>query len=256
MIENFKNFDFKKNMSNLGNKFDNIWGKVFTFSEDVWEGIKESDIGQFVSNIFDKIKNKFGEWLGKIKESPIGQFVKNLFDKISEGMTKFFEENPVGVWMNSKIILPIQKGLGVIGDFFSYISETWDWSSPWESMSNLFTMNKKDKKTGLSKFEVWQNEKYENVDDAIIRADGSIIKTNPSDTLVALKNIPLSMNQIRDDVNRNLSSSLSSIGNDGLDNKLNTIIEVLSRILDKDVQINMPPQTRSDLDMIMSGGMI
>ena len=141
----------------------------------------------------DKIKNKFGEWLGKIKESPVGKFVEDLFSKISDGMTKFFNENPVGVWVKSSIITPIQKALGTIGDFFGFISDNWDWKHPIDSMTSIFGGFKEDKKTGLSEFDIWQSAKYANissVDDAIIRTDGSVIKTNPKDTLVALKDIP------------------------------------------------------------------
>ena len=95
------------------------------------------------------------------------------------------------------------------------------------------------------------------IDDAIIRADGSIIKTNPKDTLVALKDIPLSMEQVRSDTTKNLNSSLNGLGNDKtLEKKLTAIIDVLSKILDKDIQVNLPPQTRGDLDIIMSGGMV
>ena len=41
-----------------------------------------------------------------------------------------------------------------------------------------------------------------------------------------------------------------------LEKKLTTIIDVLSKILAKDVQVNVPQQTRSDLDILMNGGMI
>lgn len=99
--------------------------------------------------------------------------------------------------------------------------------------------------------------KVDSIDDAIIRTDGSIIKTNPKDTLVALKDIPLSMEQVRSNTTKNLNSSLNGLGSDKtLEKKLTTIIDVLSKILAKDVQVNLPPQTRGDLDMIMSGGMI
>ena len=123
-------------------------------------------------------------------------------------------------------------------------------------------MIKKDKRTGLTEFETYKQNLLNptdvtNVNDAIIRSDGSIIKTNPKDTLVALKDIPLSMGQVRSNTTKNLNSSLSGLGNDKtLENKLTTIIDVLSKILDKDVQVNLPPQTRGDLDIIMSGGMI
>ena len=94
------------------------------------------------------------------------------------------------------------------------------------------------------------------VNDAIIRTDGSIIKTNPKDTLVALKDIPTSIDKVRAESNKDLNDNLTTIQNNDLDNRLSDIMNVLSKILDKDVQIALPPQTRSDLDLIMSGGMI
>ena len=254
MLNTIKNFDFKKALGKVGNTID----KVFEFSADLWDGIKESSFGQFVKDIFNSIKDKFSEYWNKLKESPVGQFVQDLFDKISEGMTKFFNENPIGVWVKSKIITPIQKALGTIGDFFTYISESWDWHHPIDSMTKIFEGFKVDKKTGTSKFEEWRDAKYaDEIDDAIIRTDGSIIKTNPRDTLVALKDIPQSINQVREDTNRTLNSSLGTIeGDRNLEKNMSTIIDVLSRILEKDVQIQLPPQTRSDIDMVMSGGMI
>ena len=95
--------------------------------------------------------------------------------------------------------------------------------------------------------------KVQSIDDAIIRTDGSIIKTNPQDTLVALKNIPLSMEKARMEANKNLGGL---DGSNSLEKKLNTIIDVLSKILSKDLKVEMPPQTRQDLDLIMCGGMV
>ena len=98
---------------------------------------------------------------------------------------------------------------------------------------------------------------YTSVDDAIIKTDGSIIKTNPKDTLVALKDVPLSVDKVREDINKSLNKSITQLDRDGtLEKRLTTIIDVLSKILAKDVQIQLPPQTRNDLDMLMSGGMI
>lgn len=117
--------------------------------------------------------------------------------------------------------------------------------------------NKFKNKNRTNEFLSDLNYSVTDVNDAIIRTDGSIIKTNPKDTLVALKDVPLSMEQVRNDTTKNLNSSLSNLGSDkNLENKLTTIIDVLSKILDKDVQVNLPPQTRGDLDMIMNGGMI
>ena len=67
----------------------------------------------------------------------------------------------------------------------------------------------------------------------------------------------LSLNSVKDDTTKNLNESLSQIKRDEiLENKLTTIIDVLSQILSKDIQIQMPPQTRNDLDILMTGGMI
>ena len=254
IVNAIKNFDFKKTLSKVGGAID----KVFEFSADLWDGIKESSFGQFVTDIFNSIKNKFGEYWTKLKESPFGNFVSNLFDKISEGMTKFFNENPIGKWLDSHIIIHFKNAFGCVGDFFKFISDSWDWHSPIESLATIIGGFKKDKKTQKSKFDEWRDARYADfVDDAIIRTDGSIIKTNPKDTLVALKDIPQSINQVREDTNKNLNSTLGSIENDtNLDKNMTTIINVLSKILEKDVQIQLPPQTRNDIDILMSGGMI
>ena len=254
IINVIKNFDFKTALSKVGNAID----KVFEFSADLWDGIKESSFGQFVKDIFGSIKNKFSEWWVKLEESPFGNFISDMFNKIKDGMDRFFISNPVGVWIKSKIITPIQKALSSVGDFFEFISNNWDWHHPIESMTNIFEGFKVDKKTGTSKYEEWRNAKYDDVvNDAIIRTDGSIIKTNPKDTLVALKDIPQSINQVREDTNKTLNSSLGSIENNGnLEKNMLTIIDVLSKILEKNVQIQLPPQTRNDIDMLMSGGMI
>ena len=117
--------------------------------------------------------------------------------------------------------------------------------------------NKMKKTDKYNAFSNGMNYSVTDVNDAIIRTDGSIIKTNPKDTLVALKDVPLSMEKVRNDTTKNLNSSLNDFGNDKtLEKKLTTIIDVLSKILAKDVQVNLPPQTRNDLDMIMSGGLI
>lgn len=105
---------------------------------------------------------------------------------------------------------------------------------------------------------IWDNMggAFEEVEDAIIRTDGKIIKTNPKDTLVALKDVPLSIDKVRQDSNKNLNSSLSQLDINGtIDKQLTTIIDVLSKILVKEAVI-LPPQTRNDLDMLMNGGMI
>lgn len=241
-------------------------GKMKDFASNIWGGLKNlgseawSSFTNFIPDLLNKIKDKLFEGWNMLKESPLGQFVQKLFENIQSGMEKFFNENPIGKWMDSHIIAPIKNAFGQMGAWFSYIGDAFKKDGLLGALSAMTVgMIKKDKSTGLTDFEAYKQNLLNptNVDDAIIRTDGSIIKTNPKDTLVALKDIPLSMEQVRSDTTKNLNSSLNGLGSDKtLEKKLTTIIDVLSKILAKDVQVNLPPQTRGDLDMIMSGGMI
>ena len=98
------------------------------------------------------------------------------------------------------------------------------------------------------------------VRDAILRPDGSIVQTDPQDTLVALKNIPNSMSQVQSELARTTRDSINGIGGGSfsseIENKLNDIANILNQILSKDVQVNLPQQTRYDLDLVMSGGLV
>ena len=239
----------------------NVWGGLKNLGSEAWSSFKDGTLfTNFIPDLLNKIKDKLFEGWNMLKESPLGQFVQKLFENIQSGMEKFFNENPIGKWLDSHIIAPIKNAFGQMGAWFSYIGDAFSKDGITGALSAMTVgMIKKDKSTGLTDFEAYKQNLLNptNVDDAIIRTDGSIIKTNPKDTLVALKDIPLSMEQVRSDTTKNLNSSLNGLGSDKtLEKKLTTIIDVLSKILAKDVQVNLPPQTRGDLDMIMSGGMI
>lgn len=244
----------KEGLKNAWSKATEIWG----------EGKEAFKNGTFFTNfvpdLLNRIKDKLFEGWNMLKESPLGQFVQKLFENIQNGMTKFFDENPIGKWMDSYIIAPIKNAFGQMGAWFSYIGDAFEKDGMTGALHAMTVGSiKKDKSTGLTEFETYKQNLLNptTVDDAIIRTDGSIIKTNPKDTLVALKDVPLSMEQVRNNTTKNLNTSLSNLGNDKtLEKKLTTIIDVLSKILAKDVQVNLPPQTRSDLDILMSGGMI
>ena len=244
----------KEGLKNAWFKATEIWGEG---KEAFKNGTFFTD---FVPDLLNKIKDKLFEGWNMLKESPLGQFVQKLFENIQNGMEKFFNENPIGKWLDSHIIAPIKNTFGQMGAWFSYIGDAFSKDGITGALSAMTVgMIKKDKRTGLTDFEEYKQNLLNptNVDDAIIRTDGSVIKTNPKDTLVALKDVPLSMEQVRSDTTKNLNSSLNGLGSDKtLEKKLTTIIDVLSKILDKDIQVNLPPQTRGDLDMIMSGGMI
>ena len=239
----------------------NVWGGLKNLGSEAWSSFKDGTLfTNFIPDLLNKIKDKLFEGFNMLKESPLGQFVQKLFENIQSGMEKFFNENPIGKWLDSHIIAPIKNAFGQMGAWFSYIGNAFEKDGLLGALSAMTVgMIKKDKSTGLTDFEAYKQNLLNptNVDDAIIRTDGSVIKTNPKDTLVALKDVPLSMEQVRSDTTKNLNSSLNGLGNDKtLEKKLTVIIDVLSKILDKDIQVNLPPQTRGDLDIIMSGGMV
>lgn len=244
----------KEGLKNAWSKATEIWGEG---KEAFKNGTFFTD---FVPDLLNRIKDKLFEGWNMLKESPLGQFVQKLFENIQNGMTKFFDENPIGKWMDSYIIAPIKNAFGQMGAWFSYIGDAFEKDGMTGALHAMTVGSiKKDKSTGLTEFETYKQNLLNptTVDDAIIRTDGSIIKTNPKDTLVALKDVPLSMEQVRNNTTKNLNSSLGSLSEDkNLEKKLTTIIDVLSKILAKDVQVNLPPQTRSDLDILMNGGMI
>ncbi len=115
--------------------------------------------------------------------------------------------------------------------------------------------------TWTGEFEAFQERKRkeEKVDDAIIKTDGTIIRTHPDDNIIATKNLPTQVDTLYGNNQKDLDKNLSNIGggNSNLEKKVDTMIELLSQILNKkEVNITMPKQTRQDLDLIMSGGMI
>jgi hypothetical protein len=232
----------------------NFIAKIFEGLSKIWDSIK--NLG---SKAFNMVKDFGANVWNKISESELGLFVKNIFNKLKDGIDTFFKENPVGKWVDTHLIQPITELFSSIGMWFSYISDAYKKDGMLGALEastvGMFSKNKE----GKTQYDIYKEDKLKpitSVDDAIIRTDGSIIKTNPKDTLVALKDLPLSLNQVREDTNRSINS-LSDFGNGGnLEKNLSTIIDVLSKILEKNIQVNLPPQTRSDLDLLMNGGLV
>ena len=231
----------------------NFTSKIFDGLGKVWDGAK--NLG---SKAFNAVKDFGSDVWNKISESELGVFVKNIFSKLGDSIDKFFKENPVGKWMDTWIIQPVKNFFSSIGMWFSYISDAYEKDGLLGAISagtkGMFSKNKE----GKTQYDLYKEEKLKSVtsvDDAIIRTDGSIIKTNPRDTLVALKDLPLSINKVREDTAKSMNS-LSSGGEGTLDKNLSSIIDLLSKILEKNVQVNLPPQTRSDLDLLMNGGLV
>lgn len=85
-----------------------------------------------------------------------------------------------------------------------------------------------------------------NVQDAIIKSDGSIIHTSPDDNIIATKNDPQEI-QTSSNINLNTSS---------MEKRLDKMIGLLQALLDKDVTIQMPQQTAYELDSLIKGALL
>lgn len=230
------------------------------YSQLAMSGMSDADFASLGRNLFERERTNRVDWVRQYAKGNLSSlsnedfnYMGNLFMNKGYELTQSLGTekfkallevlNDVQDDSELKSIMANEKSLS------KFIAKTLN--------SDIDSTTKEILKNALAVLDPKNKIKVDSVNDAIIRTDGSIIKTNPQDTLVALKNIPLSMEQVRSDTTKNLNSSLSGLGNDKtLEKKLTTIIDVLSKILDKDVQVNLPPQTRGDLDMIMSGGMI
>ncbi len=219
--------------------------KVTEVAKTAWDRVKDNaqkkiDLGKKIFEQSNKIFNESKKILtdsskGASFKNNVLNFTKYIFGGLKKNINKVFKSGNTTKILKANLVSPIEKVFGSVKNFFT----------------NIFG--------GASKS---AQENVTDVNDAIIRTDGSVIKTNPQDTLIALKDIDTSMNAVKSETNKSLNNSLNEVTDNRTNNssdivdKMATIIDILSKILSKDVQTVNPPQTRYDLDLIMSGGMI
>lgn len=209
---------------------------------------------------FDGVKwDKDKGFLNNMKD-----ITSTIFNNIKNGITDFFKNNPLGKWLDDKVIKPIRNALGSIGFTFQFIQDTFTDAGGGlgglKAVAEAFTQetefvgNVYNKKKG--RYEMVKETKYQkglreyrdSMQDGIIRPNGDVIKTNPKDTLIALKDIDTSFRSVRQE------SNASSI--QGFDSaNVSTIINLLKRIAEKDTSLKLPQQTRYDIDILMNGGL-
>ncbi len=223
-------------------------------------GMSDADFASLGRNLFERDRTNRVDWVRQYAKGNLSSLSNEDFNYMGNlFMTKGYELTQSLGTEKFKALLEVLNDVQDDSELKSIMANEKSLSKFIAKTlnSDIDSTTKEILKNALTVLDPKNKIKVDSVNDAIIRTDGSIIKTNPQDTLVALKDIPLSMEQVRNDTTKNLNSSLGGLGSDKtLEKKLTTIIDVLSKILDKDVQVNLPPQTRGDLDMIMSGGMI
>lgn len=243
-----KKIDFKKDFSGFFEKIkkglsglrDIIWDGIMSIIEKVksfftWENIKNLtvDTAKFLRNVADKV-------FGFVYEFIAGVFgIETTWDD--------FKEKVAGV-LDRFIVKPISNVFNKIIDVFQYIGDLFEFvkSQGWGIFETAITGKFGEK---FNEYRVGLGREI-SVDDAILRKDGTIVRTSPDDNIIATKNDPSNFMEL----NKFTSDKLEKVSYDNsLTNKLDKMIGLLSKLVDKDVTITMPSQTKQDLIHIVEG---
>lgn len=200
----------------LGNIGEFIWGII----KDGWEILK--NVGQWIWDTILKpaweVLKNVGQWIWNTILKPAWEFLLNVGEKIWTEILlpawEFLKE--VGLWIWTEILEPAFKWLSDIGSkIWGVIKDTWNWalnigSKVWEAFkaaaiwtvdlgAKLWAWVKSKLDFGKDKEDLGKYDKHgnyvgdkgkynefgEKVDDAIIKPDGTIIRTHPNDTIIA-----------------------------------------------------------------------
>lgn len=239
------------------NFVDNIFGTIGTLVKDF---LNTNPIGQWISKyIINPIKDFFqsiGDTFAFLGSMSFGDLVKSIASGNFETDMASFKAKKKEERMKEYILGSDQYNAWRVSQGASLSGLSTD------KIFELFSASSKGK-------ELQKQYEATHVNDAIIRPDGSIIRTHPDDTIIATKNTP-ALNGLTvgsgsggGSLSDTDSSSIFS-GNEiqsgnskVLEAKLNKVISLLSAILSKEpVQVNLPNQSRFDLDALVNGSML
>lgn len=260
-------------IQNIIKGLSNAKDKLAEIGSNIMEGIHSIFNMENLKNVFNK---------GVKMVSIVGNFIKDFFSGFAEAIKDALSEIKLVRWVKEKLIDPIFgvftqianifgaiKTMGVkgftsalaSGDFFGSIGDRAD------ALGRAKELSKQKKEGVLSDAESKElsqlmkqwNFKEKDVNDAIIRKDGSIIHTSPDDNIIATKNLPRNVDTIRMDNVKELSKSLEANISSGdsreIVSRLDKIVSLMGQFIEKEpVKFTIPPQNRADLDLIMVGG--
>jgi len=270
--------DFINFFKDVFSIFEDFFGTTFTDLKSLLKGeiSIETFFTNLVSNVFATIGklwdsfwqvNPIGKWIQKYIVNPVIDFFQSIGDFFG-----FIGSMSVGDMIKMVASGGFDKGLATYRDkkekerydktmYDSKEYKAW-YDSAREGLRGVSEEKKKAMFLASDKgkaFKDWYADTH--VDDAIIRTDGTIIRTHPDDTIIATKNDP-SLNGFNvgtgnsdiPGLNFEDGESGTSFGTSSVEKKLDTMISLLSSILKKEpVEINFPKQTRTELDLLVSG---
>lgn len=235
----------------------------------------------------------------------VSDFAGSVFKFLGNQVDTFLKTNPIGQFIDKWIINPIVKFFQGIGDTFAFFGsmsftdliKTVTGGSFGDQLTKFKSGRELERNKAAAlksqEFSDWlakggggiyaksltQDQLVQqflnttqgrawsetNVNDAIIRPDGTVIHTHPDDTIIATKNNPslngtsvgLSNKESMYDIFDNESNSSSSMGFGSMEKKLDKMISLLSAIVNKEpIQVNMPKQTMAELDLLINGAIL
>jgi hypothetical protein len=273
---------------NIKNLLSKVWDKIAEPFNNIKEDFARDGIKGVVDGIFTRLKEKVDTFfkttkIGQIMDTYIITPVKNFFNKIGsffsyistmwdthggilsigDIVTGFTKKDKTGKTGFDKFVENKEKASTIIANSTMLNNSYKD-----KDAENVLALRMSEGDSAQAIIKDIQKErssKVKAVKDAILRPDGTIIHTDPKDTLVALKDIPFSMSQVKNDMDKDVEYSVKKMGSEqssgnmtnGMEKKLTVIADILNKILSKDaVQVNLPQQTRAELDILMNGGAV
>lgn len=266
------------------NWIGSIFGRIFTFFGDQFKTIGDmatgkidifTGISQLINNILKLIGGLVSDFfmknpIGKIMNQYIIQPIVNFFNSIGDFFAFIGSKNPLdlvsmiaggtfgtelGTYREKEIKKRqdikkteiLQAYLPELKKEFEVKDERAKKMGMAESVESMIAKNPNYYIDYLIKKKLISPSEVTNVQDAIIKPDGSVIQTSRDDTLIATKNIP--------SINGKNSATGAFVGG-SVEAKLDTMISLLKKLLDKEINVSMPPQTARELDLLISGVML
>jgi hypothetical protein len=277
-----------KGLSSAGSWLLGIGEKVVSFIGDMlgnallWLAGAPKNIPELIGKIINFAGEALSTALAWLKAAgskvvdlagEVKKFFTNVFTAGYTKVTEFFKTNTLDSLIQEYLIDPVLSFFSMIGDVFNFLGSM----NPLKLIEMTGHVLKGDTTFGkeMAKFKIGElskdpkakekmikmygteaaaagqafanpemfldNFKSSKVNDGIITSKGQVIHTNPKDTIIATKNT--------------LSHSPASggSGSSGMEQKLDTMIALLQKILAKDITLQMPNQTRADLDLLVKG---
>lgn len=224
---------------------------ITEFFKGFWDGATKS-IKEFFSNpLLFSVKGALA-WTDKIMGwiwDGVAGLIQGIFG-VETISWKDFKTN-ISDTLQKYVLDPMFRMFGVCKDFFDMLFHKP--SLIWKAI----TQSDYDLGNAFEDFTKLKESKVENVNDAIIKKDGTIIRTSEDDNLIATKNDPTKITSMKDFNSERLKDVMNSnknITQIDYTNQFDKMIGLLEKLLNKEIVVNTDnTQSLSDLRVLAGG---